>query len=580
MPPKKAAAALAVDFAGHIGNADLRQALHSRLLTWYAANARPLPWRNKSIVVESSAPHKKLVTALEEAQKEFLANAAAQKRDVASNAELLQKLFAGIDSLSPYHILVCEIMSQQTRISVVVPFFMRWLLRFPTAAHLAAAPCSDQKSDDKKPTGSSTSSSSIVSAHHMWSGLGFYRRCNSLHGAAAQLMQQKGQERGVMPATIDGLKALPGVGPYTAAAVGSTCFGLEEAVVDGNVIRVVSRLHGLRECDITQRDTIKDITLKAQAMIRGVNASKSPKGLVGSVAGFYNNAMMEVGATICLPNAEPDCKKCPFFGVCRAQALLANGEISAIYQTIPRPKEKAAKAEVFGVVVKVTRARIAAVDKSGKKNKKKNEKDKDTEDDGEKIAIFQRDGGTGSRSLLKGFWGLPAVTVPSLAAFQRPTSFSSQAALKKLVIKAFTDAQNAAATNDASSSFKVDESIPFVLSVLNDDDDDDNDSVTVSMPSALSKTKPHHVRHVFSHIDYAAVVVNVTLPAVPAIAAPAAKGSKKKTASAVSVEPYPLHSKTSQWELLKDVRTKRSISNLDEKLLLTAGVDRRRERED
>ena len=184
-----------------------------RLLRWFERNRRALPWRN-------------------------------EPRD-------------------PYRTWVSEVMLQQTRVEVVVPYFERFLLRFPTLVALADAPLDD------------------VLAH--WSGLGYYSRARNLHRAAQAA-------RDGLPRTAAGLRALPGFGPYTSAAVASLAFGEDAPLVDGNVARVLSRLRRLPD--------------PRQAW--QVAAELLPKGR----AGAFNEALMELGALVCTPKG-PRCGECP-----------------------------------------------------------------------------------------------------------------------------------------------------------------------------------------------------------------------------------------------------------------------------
>jgi A/G-specific adenine glycosylase len=172
----------------------------------------------------------------------------------------------------PYRILVSEVMLQQTQVARVVPYYEAFLERFPTADALADAPAAD--------------------VLRLWSGLGYNRRALSLQ-AACGLVARDG-----WPRTVEGLLALPGVGPYTAAAVASFAFGVQAAAVDTNVRRVIERL------DRRGRD--------ARALARRAG-SLMPAGR----AADWNQAMMELGATVCTARA-PACDACPARG-CRSR---------------------------------------------------------------------------------------------------------------------------------------------------------------------------------------------------------------------------------------------------------------------
>jgi A/G-specific adenine glycosylase len=173
----------------------------------------------------------------------------------------------------PYRIWVSEIMLQQTRVNAVLEYYRRFLRRFPTVKALALA-----------------RESSVLAA---WSGLGYYRRARRMHAAAKQIVKV-----GSFPRTAEQLRKLPGVGRYTAAAVASIAFGEPDAVVDGNVERVLARVSGKQlagESMWTEANRLLD-TLRP---------------------GDFNQAMMELGAIVCLPG-EPLCTQCPVFDLCRS----------------------------------------------------------------------------------------------------------------------------------------------------------------------------------------------------------------------------------------------------------------------
>lgn len=181
----------------------------------------------------------------------------------------------------PYAILVSEFMLQQTQVAVVREPFASFMRRFPTVEALAAAPLED-----------------VLAA---WSGLGYYRRARNLHSAARAIAAA-----GEFPRTLSGLCALPGIGEYTAAAVGSIAFDLVEPVLDGNVLRVLARLEAT--ADDTGRTAVR-------ARLRGV-----ARGLVDPIRpGDSNQALMELGATVCTPQ-KPGCPVCPLKARCAAWA--------------------------------------------------------------------------------------------------------------------------------------------------------------------------------------------------------------------------------------------------------------------
>jgi A/G-specific adenine glycosylase len=179
----------------------------------------------------------------------------------------------------PYRIWVSEIMLQQTRAQAVIPYYQRFLDRFPTVEALAAAP------EDE------------VLA--LWAGLGYYSRARNLWRAAQQVVAS-----GTFPREYAALRALPGIGDYTAAAIASIAFQLPLAVVDGNVLRVVARVEN-DAADIASGRTRE----RFREIVRQWMGRSQP--------GAFNQAIMELGATVCLP-ANPLCRACPLSGICRA----------------------------------------------------------------------------------------------------------------------------------------------------------------------------------------------------------------------------------------------------------------------
>ncbi len=208
---------------------DLHEAREA-LLTWYREHARALPWR---------------------------------------------------DSRDPWRVWVSEVMLQQTRVETVIPYFKRFIERFPAARSLAEA-----------------SESDVLA---LWSGLGYYRRARLLYAGAKAVVARHG---GDIPADSVALRALPGVGDYTVGALGSIAFGLRAPLVDGNVERVLTRLHGLRGDP------------------RAAPLKKSLWALAARYAdhtspGDVNQSLMELGATVCAPTS-PRCLVCPVCSHCVA----------------------------------------------------------------------------------------------------------------------------------------------------------------------------------------------------------------------------------------------------------------------
>jgi A/G-specific adenine glycosylase len=189
----------------------------------------------------------------------------------------------GVDD--PYRTWVSEVMLQQTRVAAVVEHYEEFLRKFPTLLALALAP-----------------DGAVLAA---WSGLGYYRRARMLHKAAKFITRERG---GVLPGTAVELRTLPGVGDYTSAAIASIAFGESIAVVDGNVERVLLRLTG--------RDELG--TAAGRSFVQAQASALIPESKVTAkvnAAGDHNQAMMELGATICLPRA-PLCLQCPLYSMC------------------------------------------------------------------------------------------------------------------------------------------------------------------------------------------------------------------------------------------------------------------------
>src|SRR5205085_1237000 len=186
----------------------------------------------------------------------------------------------------PYRVWISEVMLQQTRVEVVIPYYRRFLARFPPLASLARAPLDDVLA--------------------LWSGLGYYARARNLHRAAKAAGRR-------LPGTCAELRELPGFGPYTAAAVASLAFGEDVPLVDGNVARVLARVFRLRG--------------DARAQAWNLAGKLLPRGRGGA----FNEALMELGATLCTPRA-PRCDLCPIKGLCQGRE---NAE------DFPEPKPRA-----------------------------------------------------------------------------------------------------------------------------------------------------------------------------------------------------------------------------------------------
>ena len=181
----------------------------------------------------------------------------------------------------PYKIWLSEIILQQTRVEQGLDYYNRFIHRFPTVFDLAQAPDNE--------------------VFKMWEGLGYYTRCRNLIKTAREISAERG---GLFPQSHEGLLSLKGIGPYTAAAIGSFAFGLPLAVVDGNVIRVLSRVFGITD-PIDQANGKKKLELLAGELIDKLDPAS------------YNQAIMDFGATVCKPK-NPICETCPLRKQCYA----------------------------------------------------------------------------------------------------------------------------------------------------------------------------------------------------------------------------------------------------------------------
>jgi A/G-specific adenine glycosylase len=252
-----------------------------RLIRWYEANRRDLPWR--------------------------------RTRD-------------------PYRIWLSEIMLQQTRVAAVIPYYERFLERFPDFQSLAGAPEEELLA--------------------LWAGLGYYSRARNLQKAAQEM-----QRLGGFPEDYDSIRALPGVGDYTAAAVGSIAFGLPVAVLDGNVIRVMARVN----CEDGDVGNARIREKLRQSVQNHIDPNRPAE---------YNQGLMELGATICLPKS-PKCLICPINDICCARGR-------GIENSLPIKLKKASSIEEEIAVLVVRRGR--------------------------KILLWQR---AADSKRLAGFWELP-----------------------------------------------------------------------------------------------------------------------------------------------------------------------------
>lgn len=236
------------------------EGFRKNLLDWYDAHARILPWRSRP----------------------------------------------GMAAANPYHVWLSEIMLQQTTVQAVIPYFLKFIEKWPTVRDLANAEAND-----------------VMQA---WAGLGYYARARNLHKCAQHVSQSL---NGVFPADIDGLKSLPGVGDYTSAAIAAIAFNKPANVVDGNVERVMARLFAVEEPLPDSKPVLKSLAGK---MAAGEEARP----------GDYAQALMDLGATICTPQS-PKCMICPVESFCAARAR-------GLQTSLPARREKAAKPQKHGYV--------------------------------------------------------------------------------------------------------------------------------------------------------------------------------------------------------------------------------------
>ncbi|MBI0327271.1 A/G-specific adenine glycosylase [Burkholderia plantarii] len=201
----------------------------------------------------------------------------------------------------PYRIWLSEIMLQQTQVSTVVPYYLRFLARFPDVAALAAAPADDVMA--------------------LWAGLGYYTRARNLHRCAQVVVEQHG---GRFPQTPDALAELPGIGRSTAAAIASFAFGARAPILDGNVKRVLARVFGVEGFPGEKR-VENDMWVLAETLF--------PRDEDDAGISAYTQGLMDLGATLC-GRGRPDCKRCPFAPDCVANATGRQRELPAA-----RPKK-------------------------------------------------------------------------------------------------------------------------------------------------------------------------------------------------------------------------------------------------
>ena len=207
---------------------------------------------------------------------------------------------AGRPRVDPYHVLVSEAMLQQTQVATVIPYFNRFIARLPTLADLATA-------DEQE-------------VLRLWQGLGYYSRARNLQAAARRVMSEHGGE---LPREVDQLLKLPGVGRYTAGAVSSIAFDRRAPILDGNVLRVLCRVDKITS-DPRDRDTQALLWRRAEEIL--------PRSRTGD----FNSALMELGATVCIPRS-PQCLICPVHEHCEAFAAGVQERIPQAKKAKPTP---------------------------------------------------------------------------------------------------------------------------------------------------------------------------------------------------------------------------------------------------
>jgi A/G-specific adenine glycosylase len=234
-------------------NSSGAQDFTQRLLAWFDCHKRPMPWR---------------------------------------------------ETTDPYAIWISETMLQQTQVATVIPYYHRFLEKFPTLAALAGAELSEVLA--------------------LWAGLGYYRRAKNLHAAAREVVERFS---GVLPQTVEELMTLPGIGRYTAGAVASIAFQKKAPVLDGNVSRVLARILKIQK-DIALPAVSKELWSVAGGLLTGKAAVRP---------GDFNQAMMELGATVCLPQ-NPRCDECPVCQMCEAANAGVQNELPIKTKKSPTPK--------------------------------------------------------------------------------------------------------------------------------------------------------------------------------------------------------------------------------------------------
>ena len=358
------------DDASRFGSSSVT--FRENLLRWYDAEKRTLPWRKRRENDASKFEHfggdKEEEELEEDATKAFErwqrlasspSSSSSREKETSSsaptttggshnnnNGSSINKSSAAddekwrekrvmSDDQYAYGVWVSEIMSQQTQIERVAEYWSRWVKKWPTVRHLANA--------------------SEEEVREMWAGLGYYRRSQFLLKGAKYVSEEL---KGRFPRDIIGLLKIPGIGPYTASAVGSIAFGIREAAIDGNVNRVLTRVRRIRGDPVKEKKTVDAIKRVAWELIGKEEEKeedvdeKKEDAKSKNRPGDFNQAMMELGATVCKPK-NPSCNACPISAFCEGyqHELLSDGqEPVTAYPEIAKKAEKRQEAIAVAVV--------------------------------------------------------------------------------------------------------------------------------------------------------------------------------------------------------------------------------------
>lgn len=327
--------------------------LQEELLGWYRAHRRKLPWRGDAppyTATADAATASRAAAQPAPVKQQAKISAYFQQPPAAAKAppaDPEEELRAHPFPRSAYATWVSEVMLQQTRVDTVVDYFLKWMARFPTVHALAEAPLEEVNS--------------------CWAGLGYYRRARMLHQGAQFVRDELAGE---LPETAAELEKISGIGPYTAGAIASIAFGQPAPVVDGNVIRVFARLHRLQG---------------EPAKLTAPCWSLAARLLHPTAPGDFNQALMELGATVCTPK-NPECAACPVRRHCRAAAAVASGELESVTSIPAKATKKPLVERFFAVAVLVN----------------------DADGDGTRRWLMTQRADTG---LLAGQWEFPAVEI-------------------------------------------------------------------------------------------------------------------------------------------------------------------------